>query len=208
MHFISLGPGCQVAWQLNKNGLRKHAFPFDWLIARSIPFIKLAMCEDLRDFFTDEQIFINPIGEVMHRQYRFVFTHDLDQGYANAAEKFEFLVGRYLHCTKEDTTFVRADACPYEEWTALADFLRSKYGPQVQLVGVSNDPPAGEKHPGLRLMQADVAPMTDQLNTKYDASWTRMFEKLGWIEEYAAPMMNDVSDLNPTLQTNVLVNSA
>ncbi len=76
--FISLGSHCDIAFTLRKSGLRKAAFPFDWLVtADHDRFIKIF--EEDFEFFIDEKS-LNWVPEIhnsfKNSRYEVFFYHE------------------------------------------------------------------------------------------------------------------------------------
>lgn len=69
--FVSLGMNCAPATQLRKLGLRKEAYPFDWLISEHI---ESCLEDDFKFFFLDWKI--NEKKNAILNHYGFWFTHD------------------------------------------------------------------------------------------------------------------------------------
>lgn len=76
--FISLGSNCVPALALRGTGLRRAAFPFDWLIIGDNHSLIRILNEDFL-FFLDENVYQygNSTG-VSNQYYRLWFTHDFD----------------------------------------------------------------------------------------------------------------------------------
>jgi hypothetical protein len=79
---IGLGGRCQVAYNLQKNGLRQQAFPFDWLITPFEGLIRFLAYQGRG--FTNKENFLfhitayNVPTAVMDTMYGFCLLHDFD----------------------------------------------------------------------------------------------------------------------------------
>jgi len=76
--FVSLGRNCHPALYLRDCGLRKAAYPFDWLITLDFKgFIKI-LDDDFAFFVTDEYLIPDPLTQmvVVNDYYHIYFAHE------------------------------------------------------------------------------------------------------------------------------------
>ncbi|ARF10086.1 putative papain-like cysteine peptidase [Indivirus ILV1] len=124
--YIPLGSACSIAYQLQKLGLRKCAFPFDWLridrlcdITEAIKnefcnFLKLDEVEISEKFSIIDDDFIenNKKSKIMKNKYGMKFYHDFDANvndYKDVYEKYNRRIVRFIEIVKSPTEicFVR-----------------------------------------------------------------------------------------------------
>jgi len=76
--FISLGQNCWIATAIKKAGLRREAYPFDWIFSMDDEGLNKAIQEDFK-YFTDKSVFIrgdyHP-SSVYNQRYGLQFIHD------------------------------------------------------------------------------------------------------------------------------------
>lgn len=139
---VSLGGRCQVAWQLENNGLRKYAYPFDWfttLFPSLISFIE----HNGQNFLDLDKIQIvgaypgDPLRlEVVDTLYGIVSYHDFlsdpfMQNYTDIKNKYDRRIERFfklLH-SKKRVLFVRQGSTK-AEIEELSSFIHQLY-PQL-----------------------------------------------------------------------------
>jgi hypothetical protein len=111
--YIPLGSDCFVAYQLQKHGLRKAAYPFDWIIS-DIKGIELCILNDFSNFIDKEYLVCKGKSnsfphldedyceldadnystiKMKHTLYNFVFPHDFKDDFSN--DDFEHIVNKY-----------------------------------------------------------------------------------------------------------------
>jgi hypothetical protein len=121
VEYISLGKDCCIAYHLEKLGLRKHAYPFDWLKAKTMGHIYTLIKNDFLDFLNPTYLkyknnivnsfLVNDINDeytpsqdlrrVVNIQYKIDFMHDFvmnnSQNYAQNLEKeLETILEKYI----------------------------------------------------------------------------------------------------------------
>lgn len=75
--FVSLGSACTTAHILRDSGLRKSAYPFDWVVSCDPEALIEMICDDFRYFFDDDCLM--PIGSptiLLNTHYHLEFYHD------------------------------------------------------------------------------------------------------------------------------------
>lgn len=115
---ISFGSDCSIAYQLNKNILRKYALPFDWILSSNLSGIIDCINDDFEYFFSDLIIknkstnfsyiddidtFIpnentNDLVRVHNKKYKITFVHDFYENMSNmksVIEKYERRIKRF-----------------------------------------------------------------------------------------------------------------
>lgn len=73
---VGLGYNCYAAYQIQRHGYRKAAYPFDWGF---FPLVGLNRClaSNLDDFCKASDLEkVSDIGYIMHKLYKFAFIHD------------------------------------------------------------------------------------------------------------------------------------
>lgn len=197
---ISLGSSCAPALNLRSLNLRKHAYPFDWLISPSHALIN-ALNDDFKYFLTDLAKHPNKKGVIDH--YGFQFMHDWPN--INEAEhdviETEYFGGEIdlreewqeaLPLVREKyrrrierlndiclnyndlVIFIRSDD-PQEHAIQLRDFLRKKY-PHLNFILL-----ACAHNDAYRNPWNIEGIMNFYMPSSYDAQlWKKMFEELGF----------------------------
>jgi hypothetical protein len=113
MEYISLGSNCSITYQLNKFGLRTHAYPFDWSkislcrlidvlvnnfidFSESIEFKKISSNHPLLD--SNEQNY-NESSLIVYNKYNIVFAHELSLKYdlEEFRSKMKIRIERFLN---------------------------------------------------------------------------------------------------------------
>lgn len=79
MNYISLGPTCSVAYQLEKLNLKKESLPFDWIRCNSIFNVLNLIKNNFEGFFED-------LTHVKDSSSKFPFISDDDQQFDNIKE--------------------------------------------------------------------------------------------------------------------------
>jgi|GEM_PF-1115852 len=93
--FISLGSHCEPAHALRLGGLRKAAFPFDWIISFDGEALIEILQEDFRHFLEDEYFLsFGPAGHLLHSYYHLEFLHEGDFN-VNFLEQLQELKSKY-----------------------------------------------------------------------------------------------------------------
>lgn len=139
---VSLGTACQAAWQLEANGMRQLAYPFDWVVT---PFHALkAFLENKGENFLDKDKLV--IAEVLNGSpsmlrvvdttYDMHFIHDFlapdMPNYAEVKAKYDRRVKRFFKLLETDKKilFIRVNILRHEA-EYLDNFLHTSY-PQLR----------------------------------------------------------------------------
>jgi hypothetical protein len=80
--FVSLGCSCLVASHLRRCGLRREAFPFDWLLTIDGERLIELIDNNFKDFLDEQYLVRHPYTEtgLFHSYYYIEFRHDWPQG--------------------------------------------------------------------------------------------------------------------------------
>ena len=124
--FISLGSWCNVAINLKRNGMRKAAFPFDWIASVDCEKFLEIFTSDFKYFLDDNYLFIKD-SHIFNNYYNLEFPHDqcLPQEMAELWATFKDKYMRRIDRFRE-----------LEHYKGKVYFIRSSFG-------YSNDP---ERH--------------------------------------------------------------
>lgn len=122
--YIPLGKDCCFAYQLQKLGLRRHAYPFDWLSISDIGNIDLCILNNFSNFIDEEYLvskgFSNnfshiedkwednlednkyDMNKMRHKLYKFEFKHDFNKNYdlLKIKKKYERRIIRFYDIMK------------------------------------------------------------------------------------------------------------
>jgi hypothetical protein len=81
--FVSLGSSCTVALQLRLHGLRKQAFPFDWLLTADGDRLAELIGNNFKDFLNEKYLIKHPRVKnfLVHSYYHVEFRHDWSHGF-------------------------------------------------------------------------------------------------------------------------------
>ena len=127
MEYISLGGDCAVAYQLQKFGLRKQAYPFDWILSTRLNKIIQDECK----YMWDESYLIwkntsnsfpiihdhwnnklSSTQRVGHSRYHITYLHDISNNeeksteIIKAREKYENRINRF-HIIMKDPSILK-----------------------------------------------------------------------------------------------------
>lgn len=116
--YISLGNDCCIAYQLQILGLRKDAYPFDWLNINDISNIGKCLQKDFSNFIDEEYLIVKKVNNnfsyidddwthnenkydmvnVVHKLYNFNFKHDfkIDFGKINNIQEIKIKYDRRI----------------------------------------------------------------------------------------------------------------
>ena len=94
--FINLGPDCYFANGLGGLGLRKAAFPFDWLLTNDQEMFIELLEDDFKFFLDPTHYFKHTNGHLVHDYYHIEFRHEhdlqtFDSTYARRIQRFHEL---------------------------------------------------------------------------------------------------------------------
>lgn len=151
---ISLGMNCQVAYQVRTNGMRRHAYPFDWVI---IPFESLMtfLSEKGSEFLNQDKIALIDLPPGSHHfraldlKYGIHLVHDFKapvflSDYAEVKVKYDRRIKRFfdtLQLSNKRFLFVRLNITR-EQAEFLDHFLHTHYPKLSYTLLVLNDHPS------------------------------------------------------------------
>lgn len=161
MEYISLGSNCSITYQLIKLGLRKQAYPFDWVKINITQLIEILILDFNNFTETLESVkFSNfhPIIEhntvklnnklsnelsssiILTNKYKIKFAHELNNLYEidEFKNKIEKRIGRFRELSGKNICFVRIELSPlnkswYSNIIKLNDLLK-KYSNNFKLI--------------------------------------------------------------------------
>lgn len=94
--FVSLGSHCEPAHMLRACGLRKVAFPFDWIVSFDGEALIELLEEDFANFFyLPSFVPYGPAGHLLHTYYHLEFLHEGDFGGDQFLFNMEKLQAKY-----------------------------------------------------------------------------------------------------------------
>jgi hypothetical protein len=128
VEYISLGSDCSVAYQLGRNGLRRNAYPFDWIRINGLEDIEKLIDTNFQYFFEPEYLvkerestnfhyieddwtdYIDPtcINIILkHKLYNITYPHDIrainyETDMLSAIEKYKRRIIRFYEILKDD----------------------------------------------------------------------------------------------------------
>jgi len=91
--FVSLGSYCEPAQMLRHCGMRKVAFPFDWLVSFDGEALIKILANNFAHFLDEKYFMVHDVGSgsLLHTHYRLEFLHDgdwRDKGYVSNMQQF------------------------------------------------------------------------------------------------------------------------
>jgi hypothetical protein len=116
VELIGLGGSCMPAGAMRDLGLRKSAYPFDWMYAKFESMIK-AFEDDFKNFLNPESLHIGNPDDRIVDYYGLEFVHDFPTIQSNAALEEGQVV---------DQKKIRAD------WRNFIDPIREKYNRRIE----------------------------------------------------------------------------
>lgn len=195
MEYISLGSNCSVTYQLNKLGLRKHAYPFDWgkvslsqlIDVLSSDFIDFAESIEFKKK-SDLYPLINSICEdnypnsksnsvVVSNKYGIIFAHELASKYQieDFKSKIQMRIDRFKNLTSnpDKIKFVRIELNPLKSsWISQINQLTSlldKIVCSYELILIINSTIQHNFAPNVKIHRFD----------KFSPDWK--MEELDWV---------------------------
>lgn len=156
MVYISLGSNCSITYQLSKFGLRKQAYPFDWVKITISQLIQI-LNEDFHDYseslefvsISENHPIINcnancleyPSSLILTNKYKIKFAHELGEKYQLDEFKNTMTerINRFKVLTNDkDICFIRIELTPLNKsWQTnilrLSDLLY-KYSSNFKLI--------------------------------------------------------------------------
>lgn len=94
--FVSLGSHCEPAHMLKSSGLRKMAFPFDWIVSFDGEALIEMLDDDFLHFFHPLAFFpFGPAGHLFQSYYHLEFLHEGDFNGSQFLSNFEKLTVKY-----------------------------------------------------------------------------------------------------------------
>lgn len=129
MNYISLGPTCSVAYQLQKLNMKKESLPFDWIRCNSITVVLDLIKNNFQGFFDDlthvkdddKFPFINDSDEQfdnirdmktkIYKSKQVGFFHDFKEEISldDVKEKYDRRIKRFYEKIRNKSTFIRDD---------------------------------------------------------------------------------------------------
>ena len=120
--FISLGSWCNIALNLRTNGMRKAAFPFDWITSVDCEKFLEILITDFKYFLDDEYLFFKD-NHFFNNYYKLEFLHELprDRGLNPATtEEWAAFKEKYIRRINRFKEL--------ENYKGKVYFLRSSFG--------------------------------------------------------------------------------
>lgn len=136
MTYISLGPTCSVAYQLQKLGKKKESLPFDWIRCPNIKDVIYLIENNFEGFLDgisfvrndtkfpiikDSEIF-DEVADKETKVYRneklnIGFFHDFKEGITldDVREKYNRRIKRFYETVKDECVFIRDDMYFHQE---------------------------------------------------------------------------------------------
>lgn len=115
--FVSLGSWCNVALNLRKNGMRKSAFPFDWVASVDCEKFLEIFTTDFEYFLDEDYLFVKD-SHFFNSYYHLEFPHD--QVLSDPVEDLEIFKEKY---TRRINRFKEI-----ENYQGKVFFIRSSFG--------------------------------------------------------------------------------
>jgi len=129
MNYISLGPTCSVAYQLQKLNLKKESLPFDWIRCNSVLTVLDLIKNNFNGFLNDlihvkddekfpfidesEESFddIKDMKTKIYKTNKIGFFHDFKDGvtFDDVKEKYDRRIKRFYDVSKNKSVFIRDD---------------------------------------------------------------------------------------------------
>ena len=141
MEYISLGGDCAVAYQLQKFGLRKQSYPFDWILSPRLNKIIQDECKYMWDesylTWKNHSSSFPKINEhwdstlhstirIVHSHYHITYLHDISTDeeksleVKKAREKYEKRINRFHNIMKDSSILKKCFRMgkyePLQEW--------------------------------------------------------------------------------------------
>ncbi len=197
--FISLGGACQPAIHLRQNGLRKNAYPFDW-INTSAKSLCLLLENDFQNFFDKEHIAEANIpysgGKCyMNKRYNILFFHefkdenDFKNNFEKVKEKYERRIKRFyeaLH-SGQPIFFIRHIMTRIET-DELNNLIQNKF-PNLKynllVIDSSEEVKQDWQMKNVFNRYMETARYDNATDPKYNNAWTNLFQT--FIGEFQRP---------------------
>ena len=162
MDYISLGPTCSVAYQLQKLGKKKKSLPFDWIRCPNIKDVIHLITNNFQGFLDgisfvrddtkfpiikDSEIF-DDVADKETKVYRneklnLGFFHDFKEGISleDVQEKYDRRIKRFYETVKSECIFIRDDMYFHQE--SVEDYnnlyrILAEFNDQNKLVLIIN----------------------------------------------------------------------
>ena len=147
---ISLGFFCSPAMELERIGLRKSSYPFDWLIAPSFKTVINLITENFNGFLDYEQFYQLKKHPSYYRNQLcgIDFYHDFsvyksfDKQYDPFKKKYERRISRFYKDITEPTLFIRYVSSDDAEFInseqEKIDGILKGYNPQNEIIYIQN----------------------------------------------------------------------
>ena len=158
VHYVSLGPTCSVAYQLQKMGLRSEALPFDWLRSHSVKDINTLIDTKFESFFDITFVKENTFPFIQddfeeprsvkvkvwrNKKLKIDFLHDFSETTTleDVQAKYQRRIDRFFERLKNKCIFIRDDKyfkqAHVAEYNKLYDTLL-RHNPESVLVLIVN----------------------------------------------------------------------
>jgi Putative papain-like cysteine peptidase (DUF1796) len=188
--FISLGSRCQIATQLQRNGMRSALCPFDWLISDDTSGICTSIEKDFVGFFSPQNLRVHSMKKpfVEDVVYQIVDSHSFQtidavpkkaqevyDKYQRAAARFRTAMNSFEHCI-----LLRKYSNPWQI-RSIMDLINRKYPKArftiVSLVDIERDD-LQVNEGRIRTFGIHYPPSFAQGDKRFDAEWTQLLQKL------------------------------
>lgn len=151
-NIISLGFFCGVAETIQKVGLRKKSYPFDWVISNEFEKVVSLIENDFKGWLNLESLYQSKENreQYTNTKYNIGFFHDfdrytsLDQQINNVRKKYEKRINRFYEDIKKPTLFIRYLSSQSDFEYALKnnskiESLLKRYNKQNQILYIANN---------------------------------------------------------------------
>lgn len=114
-NFISLGYFCDVAEAIQRIGLRKQSYPFDWIISNDLNSLLLLIKNCFKDFLNYDVLLQSKTKKSIYKnaKYNVIFYHDFDEYLSlekqlpKIQEKYKRRIDRFYNSIRQPTLFIR-----------------------------------------------------------------------------------------------------
>jgi hypothetical protein len=140
MEYISLGSNCSITYQLDKLGLRKHAFPFDWAkislpqlleilttdfddFVESLELVKISTSHPIIIYDSNNSIDSNELSSkssgsyILTNKYKIKYAHELEEKYKldELKNNISKRINRFKFLGDKNIIFVRIELKPLNQ---------------------------------------------------------------------------------------------
>lgn len=151
-NIVSLGFFCGVAETIQKVGLRKKSYPFDWVISNEFEKVVSLIENDFKGWLNLKFLYQSKDHREQYTniEYNISFFHDfdkytsLDQQISNVRKKYEKRINRFYEDIKKPTLFIRYLPSQSDFGYALKNnnkiqSLLKQYNKQNQILYIANN---------------------------------------------------------------------